>query len=156
MEASPLVEYTNDEVLDGGMVLDVSCAMEDFARELHGHLKEKWLAESLPVQGLEDVRPIQGYDLTLEPYDPEEQLKATLRIGSHRVNPVCSARYPVFVDWPMKPTACCAALWVKARTWSCSTLMCSNREAKGQQEGGRSGRTETTTTTRRDRYSSTR
>ena len=88
MEASPLVEYTNDEVLDGGMVLDVSCAMEDFARELHGHLKEKWLAESLPVQGLEDVRPIQGYDLTLEPYDPEEQLKTTLRIPSHRVNHV--------------------------------------------------------------------
>ena len=34
---------------------------------------------------------------------------------------------------------------VKARTWSRSTLMGSSREAKGQQEGCRPGRTETTT-----------
>jgi hypothetical protein len=84
-----MVHYTNDEFLNGGVVIDTpSSAMHGFASELHGYLKEKWLAEALPVEGLQDIRPIQGYDLTLGPYDPEQQLKCTLRIPHHRIGPV--------------------------------------------------------------------
>lgn len=88
IDASALVVYKNDKFVDGGVVLDLSGAMYDFASELHGYLKEKWLADVLPVPGLQDIRSIQGYDLTLEPYDPEQQLKSTLRIPHHRIGHV--------------------------------------------------------------------